>query len=233
MYTFLLFQKTLKELFPTWEDVRKKYREVVIIMTGLLKDPRPLVDHTYMVYIKECRREMRTRDYSPPIDQQLFKSLYAESKVPLPGHPLHNQYINYYDHYDDSEKKRQLDTTAVYFPSKMYLFWRVGTDIECEFESASSDYQSVRNGRSQTTGANQGGPPLDKPMIRAPKYAIRVHWPDPEVTKHLLSVCRKISERQKLTDLCLKELDCKDLTAAEVPVISKKTQTMFLANHLR
>ena len=70
-------------------------------------------------------------------------------------------------------------------------------------------------------------------MIRAPKCAIRAHWPDPEVTKHLLSVCRKISERQKLTDLCLKELDCKDLTAAEAPVISKKTRTMFLANHLR
>ena len=40
------------------------------------------------------------------INRHLFKSLQAESTVRLVDDPLHNKYINYYDHFQDERKKR-------------------------------------------------------------------------------------------------------------------------------
>ena len=120
-------------------------------------------------------------------------------------------HFNFYDHYEDNNKKRPRDTTPVYFPSKMYLFWAIKEDIGCDLQD---DGQYDGNTEAQTC-------------------AIRVHWPDVAVTKQLLSVCRKISERQQLTDLCLKDLYCEDLTEKEAPVINENARTVFLANHLQ
>ena len=68
--------------------------------------------------VEDYLDELRTGD-NPYIDDDLFKSLQAESSVRLVDHPLHNKYFNYYDHdslFGDS------DTTAVYFPSRLYHF---------------------------------------------------------------------------------------------------------------
>ena len=80
-----------------------------------MKDPRPLVDHCYVMCIEDYLNQIITGDgiYPPSINLDLFKSLYTESSVELPGDPLHNNNINYYDHED---------TTPIFVPSQLYVF---------------------------------------------------------------------------------------------------------------
>ena len=62
-----------------------------------MKDPRPLIDHIYLMFIDEFLDVMRTDgDRYPSIDKEFFKWLFNESTIPLPNHPLHNHYINYH-----------------------------------------------------------------------------------------------------------------------------------------
>ena len=110
----VVFQETLKELFPSWEVV-KRYREVIIFVAGLMKDSRPLVQHVYEMQIEYYLNELRISGYLS-IDTDLLKALHAESTVRLVDHPLHNKYLNYYHLSDDP------DTTPVYFPSRLYHF---------------------------------------------------------------------------------------------------------------
>ena len=114
-YLYDLLQETLKELFPSWEAVSKRYREVVIFVAGLMKDPRPLVQHIYEMQINYYLNELRISGYLS-IDTDLLKALHAESTVRLVDHPLHNKYINYYNDVSDP------DTTPVYFRSRLYHF---------------------------------------------------------------------------------------------------------------
>ena len=85
---------------------------MVLFVAGLMKDSRPFVQFVY---------EMQVEGF-PSIDADLFESLQAESSVRLVDHPLHNKYINYYDHDEDARKKRPFDTAPVYFPSRLYHF---------------------------------------------------------------------------------------------------------------
>ena len=114
-YLYDLLQEMLKELFPSWEAVSKRYREVVIFVAGLMKDPRPLVQHIYEMQIDYYLNELRISGYLS-IDTDLLKALHAESTVRLVDHPLHNKYINYYSDVSDP------DTTPVYYPSRLYHF---------------------------------------------------------------------------------------------------------------
>ena len=114
-YLYDVFQETLKELFPTWEAVSKRYREVVLFVAGLMEDPRPLVQHVYEMQMEYYLNELRISGYLS-IDTDLLKALRAESSVRLVDHPLHNKYINYYNDVSDP------DTTPVYCPSRLYHF---------------------------------------------------------------------------------------------------------------
>ena len=116
-----MFQETLKELFPSWWDVRDRYREVVLFVAGLMKDSRPLVQYVYEMQVEDYLNDMRTCVH-PLIDADLFKSLQAESSVRLFGHPLHNKYINYFKGRD----------TTVYFPSQVYHFKEMRHEVVLE-----------------------------------------------------------------------------------------------------
>ena len=69
-----------------------------------MSDPTPLVDHVYQKWIDNYLEEIRCDEYNEQDvykhdnDTDLLKALYAESKVQLPGSPLHNNNINYHDH---------------------------------------------------------------------------------------------------------------------------------------
>ena len=89
-----------------------------------MKDPRPLVQHVYEMQIEDYLDELRTSDYVPPIDADLFKLLHAESTVGLFDDPVHNKYINYYDHV-----KGDPDTTPVYCPSRIYQFSNIRHEV--------------------------------------------------------------------------------------------------------
>ena len=88
----------------------------MIFTVGLMKDPRPLVDHCYEIQIEDYVNGMSTGSLHPlSIDADLFKSLHTESTLELPGDPLHNKYINYYKYRDEREEKRP-------FSSRLYVF---------------------------------------------------------------------------------------------------------------
>ena len=125
--TYDLFQETLKELFPSWEAVRRRYREVVLFAAGLMKDSRPLVQYVYEMQVEDYLDEFRTGDDYPSIDDDLLKSLQAESSVRLFDDPLHNKYINYYDYHrwNDSD-------TTVYYPSQVYHFDQMSHGVVLE-----------------------------------------------------------------------------------------------------
>ena len=67
---------------------------------------------------------MRSGD-RPDIDPLLFESLYRECAGRLPGHPLHNPYVNYY---------RRRDTSPIYTPSKLYVFDFMDEAVTCDTE---------------------------------------------------------------------------------------------------
>ena len=68
--------------------------------------------------------EMRTSGHRSIDANHLFRSaLHVESSVRLVDDPLHNKYINHYNHY----LRGDTDTTPVYFPSRLYHFWSHGT----------------------------------------------------------------------------------------------------------
>ena len=66
----------LKELFPSWEAVQR-YKEVVIFVVGLMKDPRPLVQHVYEMQVEDYLNNI-TSGNRPSIDADLLKSLDKE-----------------------------------------------------------------------------------------------------------------------------------------------------------
>ena len=77
---------------------------------GLMKDPTPLVEHCYEMYIEKELYDLRAAEIDEEVERQLeaqgknlydmslFDSLYNESNVKLPGHARQNRYINDYNH---------------------------------------------------------------------------------------------------------------------------------------
>ena len=169
-----------------------------------MKDPKPLVDHCYEMQVEGYLNTMRDYGYHPSIDEDLFKSLYTESTVELPGDLLHNKYINEYNHYivETEEIPRDRSPIYIYIPSRLYLFFGIKEEI----------VQGVF--KNQAT--------------EIPECTIAIHEPDEAVTTSLLHTCRTISEHQPVTDLRMLSVHYKDKTAAEAPKLSKHTQSIYL-----
>ena len=201
----------LRQLFPSWLEIRK-YEEVVIFVCGLMKDPRPLVDHVYESYIEwtldvtktnpsdeETERQLESQG-KIAADLSLFYSLYAESSVPLPGSPLHNQHINYYDHQADDEKKRSRDVAIMYIPSKLYEFRCLRQDVEC------------------------GIVHMEQEM---PECSIRYYMPYVVVTESLLLKCYRISRSQPVRHLRMYKIESR-LTGDGALIMSKNARSLYL-----
>ena len=197
-----MFQETLKELFPSWEAVSERYREVIIFTVGLMKDPRPLVDHIYEMQIEDYLNTMRHGVYRPSLDVVLFKSFYTEATVELLDHPLHNKYFNYYDHGKDDSYNRPSDITPIFIPSSLYDFGWVTEEI------------ILGDIKNQVT--------------EIPECAMEIHYPDETVATSLLHMCRTISEHQPVTDLSVSYAHCNGSTAVEGLKLSKSTQSIYL-----
>ena len=60
-------------------------------------------------------------------DLGILQSLYTESRVPLPGHALHNRHINWYKH---RREEGFTDITPISTPSKLYEFYYVKVDLK-------------------------------------------------------------------------------------------------------
>ena len=146
-----------------------------------MKDSRPLVQRMYEMQVENYLNEMRT-DF-PSIDTDLFESLQAESSVRLFDHPLHNKYINYYNHYP--RYGDPTDTTLVYCPSQVYNF------------------NEMRRGVVLENHLREEIPPC----------AMRIIRPDETVSDALLSIWSQIFTHQPVTDLYMEHVRCKSLEA--------------------
>ena len=180
-------------MFPSWKAVRR-YREVVIFVVGLMKDPRPLLQHIYEMQVEVYLYEMRT-GIPPSIDTDLLKSFHVESTVRLVDDPLHNKYINFYHHGRDDIWSGSRDVTHVCYPSRLY-------ELNCMKEG-------VELKKHLTEGEEI--PPCTM-FIRLPNKAVR---------DSLLSICSEIWEHQAVTDLNMDQVTCSSLEAPRLlnPVI--------------
>ena len=182
--TDLLFQEMLKELFPTWQAVRWRYREVIIFTAGQMKDPRPLVQHVYEMQVEDYLSEMRTSGIYPSIAAGLFKSLHTEYIVRLPHDPFHNKYINYYKHHPTDGDPS--DTRPVYWPSRVYHFEYISHKVELDRHTEEEEILPC---------------------------AMYIWEPDEAMTDSLLSICSEISKHQAVTDLRISFVTCNSLEA--------------------
>ena len=98
-----------------------------------MSDPRPLGDHVYQMWIDKQLEHVRNKGVLPREmqEEELFRSLYRESRVDLPGHPLHNPHINYYNHLSTTN----VDITPVYAPSRFYWFRYLKQNIYLEYHT--------------------------------------------------------------------------------------------------
>ena len=191
----------LKELFPFWEAVQR-YKEVVVFVVGLMKDPEPLVQFVYEMQVEDYLNNITTGN-RPSIDADLLKSLDKESTVRLFDHPLHNKYINYYNHDEDDWEKRPRDRNSLY-PSRLYHFVCVRDNV------------SLSKCKEQRT--------------EIPECAIYIYRPEKLVVKPLLSMCRMISKHQEVTDFQMWNVRSEDVTKAEAPLLSRKIQSLYIGS---
>ena len=191
---------------------------------GLMPDPRPVVDHVYTALIADVLGEMRLGIMH---DTSLLESLYQESAVPLPGSALHNQHINYYDHYrdndddDDNDQGRPRDTTPVFTPSKLYVFNLMKEDVTL-------GHRTPETGVTWCADPGQSEPN----SFNNQECAILIHEPDESLRERLLSLCQTISASQPVTDFHLHSGDGCELTEANVPIMSEEAKSLKLVNVL-
>ena len=185
-----------------------KHREVVLFAVGLMSDPTPLVDYAYQIMINHKLAVLRNEEYSVTTirnDHDLLKSLYIESEIQLPGHPLHNQHINYYNFFGDDREIRSRDTTAIYFPSKLYVFRNIKHDIVL-------------------------GPEHREQEADIPECTLMIsfHNPDEAVKQNLLSICQVIMRNQAIKDLFVENVKPTDLPQKFAFNISNYIQLLCL-----
>ena len=133
------------------------------------------------------------------IDTDLLKWLQAESIVRLFDHPLHNKYINYYNHSNDDMNARPRDTTPVKTLSKLYVFSYLREDIACNIELA-----------------DQGA--------ETPQCAVRIESSDR--VGCLSVICRTIWYYQKVSDLYTWDVSFLDFR--DVPIRSEEPRLVYL-----
>ena len=206
----------LKEFFPSWYDV-KRHEEVVKFTVGLMSDPTLLVRHVYEMYIewilgvmRTGQRDIETEDMLHRLginvhDRALFTSMYRESKIQLPDHPLNNQYINYYTHEDnDDNNKRPRNTTQIYTPSRLYYFNNMKKLI------ASDEHREEHD--------------------EIPDCAVIINKPAVSVTRNLLSAIRNISQQQRITNLQVVDVQIDDRTKADIFNMSQNALSLHARN---
>ena len=107
----------------------------------------------------------------------LIHQLYRESKVLLPGNPLHNDHINYYNHDEDDFWNRPRDTTPPFMPTKLYWFAFVRENIPHEVEI--------------TDEKDEEGASI------SPNCSICIEKPDKGAASGLLSICNTMVDSRQ------------------------------------
>ena len=99
-----------------------------------MQDPTPLVDHVYETFVemicnalsfgglqRNIETDRRLRAQGKDMDStNLFNTLYTETRVPLFGHALYNQFVYI--------KENNTEEGEIIAPSKLYMFDKVSQD---------------------------------------------------------------------------------------------------------
>ena len=226
-----------------------------------MKDPRPLVQFTYEkqieIYLTRMRTsyypsidlfksqlpdlyEMQIEDYLnwmrigddvPSIDVDLFRLFYTEATVKLPDHPLHNKFLNFYNHRMDDRMNRPRDTNKIYFPSRVYHFdyMEEGAVFEDHLSVAAQTPNcamfskqeiqvvthlqmfDVKCQDSSLTPPRMKNPQclhLNGCNLQTPNCTMTIIYP--REARDVLLVFSEISKQQPVTHLCMLYVTCRD-----------------------
>ena len=203
-------------MFPSWFDI-VRLEEVVVFTCGLMDDASPLVNYVYQSFCDDLIRQTIMDQYldrekskthlkrlgKKLENTELFHLLYSESAVQLPGSPLQNHYINWFDHdYDDqNDKKRNLST--VHIPSKHF-----------EFRFLKEKVTDLKLPTS--------------PHAEKVECFMSISNPDSEVTESLLSMCCEISHVQEITNLWLEGIKHQHSTDNMEFILSPNAQSLIV-----
>ena len=205
----------MKELFPSWE-ICLRYEEVIGVACGLLKNPIPLVEFNYEMYIERQLDEARTGQWDKEAarqllaqgkdirDLKLLRALYSESAVKPADYPLHNKYINYYNTSMETHENRPSDVSRILTPSRLYGFWNMKEPAGCRLKERGDGRNDV-----------------------IPECIMQIKKTEPVIRKTLFSACRKISQRQPVSDLWMQKVNGEDLMAAEAPIMSRNARFLW------
>ena len=186
--------------------------EVLAMVVGLMKDPRPVVEYIFELYkiMQTKGRRTNTIDADQTkrlqvqgknVDDTLFYiSLYIESSLELSGSWKHNQHWNMYNHHS---RETPRDTTPIFVPSKMYIFYGIREELVCDVKHEEIEDAEI------------------------PECVVCMVGTDQTMTKHLMSICHRISRDQEVTDLWLQRIKCTQLTAADAPILSRNLQSLI------
>ena len=166
-----------------------------------MKDPRPLVDHIYEMQIEDCLNEMRKSNGAYAITEDLLRTMYSESTVPLPDYPLQNRHLSSFDHWSSPNS----ETTVINTPSKLYYFIGLKKQIVCEIEHIEHKTEI-----------------LDCAML--------IMYPEVIVTNNVLSNSRNISKHYPITHLLASGFKCDHLAEPDVFNLSQNAQSIELSN---
>ena len=164
-------------------------------------DATPLVEFVYETWIERIRDELRLAYYpSFSVDKDLFQSMYAESTVALSGEPFHNKFVNIFE---------PSDWPVIRRISKLYRFYSLEREILWNREPE----------------ANMSITSDDKRL----ECSIYINMPrNEEAARCLLSICRQISQKQPIRDLCIFHHQCKEVTIPDVFNLSQNAGSVKL-----
>ena len=193
-----MFQEAIIQHLPTLKDM-VEHKEVVSFTCGLLPDPSHLVELVYTLFITETLDFIYTDGKNLIFEEReevLFASLYRESKIALPGHHLHKQFINFHDVSNFEDDERLYPRHPIYLPSRVFLF-------------------SISDGRVELEEMNKHIDTTDSSiLIFSYHYSV--------VADNMFSVCCRISENQPITELIMDVVTFPDKTEPCTMMISEK-----------
>ena len=175
-----------------------RHYEVVKFCAGLMSDSTPLVEHMSELCIEGTLQVMRFCEYLTT-HENLFESLYTESKMQLPGNALHNPLINCCE---------ESDKTPIYIPSKFYVFYNMEKEVGCNNEHSREQREEIPE--------------------CAVYIDMHLFLPAPAVAPSILHACQTICQKQKITNLWIFGLKCNDKKLTDVFLMSPNAQSLYV-----
>ena len=172
-----------------------------------MSDPTHLVGHVYESCIQRCLNVLRAIQFEesvPNILENMMKEIEHTELLQLLYAESRVALPGEPFHNPHVNIYTSPDTCPLYLPSRFYAFLR--TKKYFAFSDRS---------KSETNMDNQ-------------ECTIFVQFPEPQITKWLLSICHRITRNQQITDLLLQGVICRNFTECDLFNMSEKAQCVSI-----